>query len=234
MLLTNDNIDFKKVNRNLKQELSKMGFEISNQSCLNLLSRALGYKNYNTYSALESAMPSQSIGTELENIFHILKNMTLDDFSILSGYELQFVYKKDTNLTITEDEYEEKENAYGYDFFFDRNGNEIELTLPYDRLVKKICQYKDFPETYNTIKIDRWTIRYNNVEVYYINTLTISNLSSLHVTLPLEIKTFDFIYNLCKMSNNYSAATFTTFAVNDILETLNIQDSTFDDFLKYR
>jgi len=49
MLATKDNIAFKKVNRNLKKELSELGFEISNQSCMNLLSRALGYKNYNTY-----------------------------------------------------------------------------------------------------------------------------------------------------------------------------------------
>lgn len=233
MLLTNDNIDFKKVNKNLKQELSQMGFEISNQSCLNLLSRALGYKNYNTYSALESAIPSKSIGMELENIFHILKNATLDDFSILSGYELKFVYKKDTNLTISENEYEEKEKVYGYDFFFDADGNEIELIDSYDKLIKKICQYKNYPATYNSIKSDKWTIRYNNVEVYYITTLTVSNLSSLYATLPLNINSFDFIYSLCKMVNNCKGGTFTAFAVNDIKKTLNIQDSTFEDFLKY-
>lgn len=54
MLATKDNIDFKKVNRNLKKELSELGFEISNQSCMNLLSRALGYKNYNTYLGMNS------------------------------------------------------------------------------------------------------------------------------------------------------------------------------------
>lgn len=52
MLNTKDNIDFKKVNKNLKKELSEMGFDISNQSCLNLLSKSLGYQNYNTYLAL--------------------------------------------------------------------------------------------------------------------------------------------------------------------------------------
>lgn len=54
MLATKDNIDFKKVNRNLKKELSELGFDISNQSCMNLLSRALGYKNYNTYLGMNS------------------------------------------------------------------------------------------------------------------------------------------------------------------------------------
>ena len=52
MLKTKDSIDFKKVNKNLKKELSVMGFDISNQSCLNLLSRSLGYENYNTYLGL--------------------------------------------------------------------------------------------------------------------------------------------------------------------------------------
>lgn len=52
MLTTKDNINFKKVNRNLKKELSECGFDISNQSCLNLLSKSLGYKNYNTYLGL--------------------------------------------------------------------------------------------------------------------------------------------------------------------------------------
>lgn len=52
MLNTKDNIDFKKVNTNLKKELSLLGFDISNQSCLNLLSKSLGYQNYNTYLGL--------------------------------------------------------------------------------------------------------------------------------------------------------------------------------------
>ena len=52
MLNTKENIDFKKVNTNLKKELSLLGFDISNQSCLNLLSRAIGYQNYNTYLGL--------------------------------------------------------------------------------------------------------------------------------------------------------------------------------------
>ncbi|MCT7482757.1 hypothetical protein [Aliarcobacter cryaerophilus] len=52
MLNTKENIDFKKVNTNLKKELLLLGFDISNQSCLNLLSRAIGYQNYNTYLGL--------------------------------------------------------------------------------------------------------------------------------------------------------------------------------------
>lgn len=233
MLLTNDSIDFKKVNKNLKQELSKMGFDISNQSCLNLLSRSLGYNNYNTYKALSSEAFEEQ-GIKLETIFNILKNVTIDDFYIPSGYEIKFVYNEDTNLTITEDGYEEKEKIYGYDYFFDVNDKEIELNDPYDKLIKKLCEYKNFPETYSNIKIDKWTIRYNNNEIYTINSVNVSNLSSLNVYLPLQINTFDFVYNLCTIVNDYSGANTTVSAVRDIKETLNIKDSTFQDFLKYK
>jgi len=54
MLNTHNSIDFKKVNQNLKSELKKMQFEISNSACLNLTARSLGYENYNTYKALNS------------------------------------------------------------------------------------------------------------------------------------------------------------------------------------
>ena len=57
MLYTKDNINFKKVNKNLKSELEKMGFSISNQSCLNLLSRSLGFANYNTYKNFTDGAP---------------------------------------------------------------------------------------------------------------------------------------------------------------------------------
>lgn len=149
---------------------------------------------------------TNSKGAHLEDIFHILKKATLDDFYIPSGNEKRFVYNHDTNLTITEDKYEDKEKAYGYDSFFDADGNELELTLPYDKLVKKICQHKDLSVTCHHLKIDKWTVKYNDVEIYYISSLKISNLSSLNVTIPLEINTFDFIYNLCDMVNDYMNA----------------------------
>lgn len=233
MLLTNDNIDFKKVNKNLKQELSKMGFDISNQSSLNLLSRSLGYNNYNTYKALSNEVFEEQ-GIKSETIFNILKNATGDDFYILSENEIKFVYNEDTNLTIEEDEFEEKEKIYGYNYFFDINGKEIELNDPYDKLIKKICEHKDFPETYNNIIKDKWTIKYNNIEIFTIHSVNVSNLSSLNVYLPLEINTFDFVYNLCTIVNDYSGANTTVFAVRDIEDTLNIKDSTFQDFLTYK
>ena len=88
MLITKDNIDFKKVNKNLKRELSGLGFDISNQSCLNLLSRSLGYKNYNTYLALNPEVSN----IQRESIREYLINETahyLDfkDKEYLSEYE---------------------------------------------------------------------------------------------------------------------------------------------------
>jgi hypothetical protein len=50
-LQTNVN-DIKSVAKNLKQELAKMDFKISHSSALNLASRSLGFKNYQTYKGL--------------------------------------------------------------------------------------------------------------------------------------------------------------------------------------
>jgi len=88
MLTTKDNIDFKKVNKNLKRELSELGFNIQNQPCLNLLSRALGYKNYNTYLGLNQEVSN----IQRESIREYLINETGDyldfkDKEYLSEYK---------------------------------------------------------------------------------------------------------------------------------------------------
>ena len=44
--------DIKTVAKNLARELKTMKFDISHSSALNLASRSLGYKNYQTYKAL--------------------------------------------------------------------------------------------------------------------------------------------------------------------------------------
>lgn len=106
MLATKDNIDFKKVNRNLKKELSELGFEISNQSCMNLLSRALGYKNYNTYLGMNSKI----VNNQRESIKDYLKNETnldLMDKDFVSEYNEveRFIYLEEFGI---------------YDIFIDR------------------------------------------------------------------------------------------------------------------
>ena len=52
MLTTNNNIDFKTATANLKNELKKMDLNLSHGAALNLLSRTLGYADYNTYKAI--------------------------------------------------------------------------------------------------------------------------------------------------------------------------------------
>jgi hypothetical protein len=234
MLNTKDNIDFKKVNINLKQELLKLDFNISHQSCLNLLSRALGYENYNTYSALIDNISNNknTVSVKLEDIYKILKNMSLEDFFIPFNKK-KFIYKNDTNLTIEKVEEKPQDKRFGYDYFFDRNHKEIEQYDPYDKLIKKLCEYKNFQSTYNQITLDTWVVKYNNTEIYYIYCITISSLSSLYVSLPTSINTFDFIYNFCIMNTYHVGSNTIKQVEKDLITTLNIKNSTFDDFIKY-
>lgn len=51
-MLYANNINFKQANRNLQKELQEFGLKLSNSATLNLLSRVLGYKNYNTYKPI--------------------------------------------------------------------------------------------------------------------------------------------------------------------------------------
>ena len=85
MLHTHQDIDFKQVNKNLKKELQVLKFDISNQSCLNLTARALGYNNYNTYKAL---IEDKVINTKPKH-----KN----DSEIRTLGELEEIYIKEKN-----------------------------------------------------------------------------------------------------------------------------------------
>jgi hypothetical protein len=108
MLVTKDNIDFKKVNRNLKKELLELGFEISNQSCMNLLSRSLGYRNYNTYLGLNP------------NIQEI-KRISIKDYLITETSEYLDFYNKESILTYDEIERLVYLTEYNkYDIFIDK------------------------------------------------------------------------------------------------------------------
>ena len=51
-LTTHGNTHFKGAAKNLAQELKRQGFEITHSNALNITAIALGYKNYNTYKAL--------------------------------------------------------------------------------------------------------------------------------------------------------------------------------------
>jgi len=51
-LNTHGNTHFKGAIKNLAKELTRQGFEVTHSNALNIMAIALGYKNYNTYKAL--------------------------------------------------------------------------------------------------------------------------------------------------------------------------------------
>lgn len=91
MLYTNNNIDFKQVNKNLKNELQKLGLELSNSATLNLLSRAIGYDNYNT------ANPVIAINESRENDFWKKVNSNTETIMGQSAEIEQILNERDKN-----------------------------------------------------------------------------------------------------------------------------------------
>lgn len=79
MLKTNNNIDFKTVNKNLKKELQKLGLDISNSASLNLLSRALGCENFNLYNAIYLKNEDIMSNKEIEKMIDSLPIETPND-----------------------------------------------------------------------------------------------------------------------------------------------------------
>lgn len=169
---------------------------------------------------------------KLEDIYTVLKDSASSDFHVPSGTEdLTFVYLGDVQLSISR---LSEEKIFGYNHFFDEDDKSRELSVKHDELVRDLCELKNFPETYNNISIEDWAIKYNGQIIYTINCMNISNLSSLHISLPLSLDTFDFIMNFCKICNNYYGANTTLFGESTIIEKSNIKESTFEDFLYYR
>jgi len=82
-LKTNVN-DIKSVAKILKKELALMDFELSHSSALNLASRSLGFKNYQTY---------KNLSTTKKEHFEWLKNLALtqEDFKGYSKINNNFI-----------------------------------------------------------------------------------------------------------------------------------------------
>jgi hypothetical protein len=131
MLTTKDNIDFKKVNKNLKKELSEIGFEISNQSCMNLLSRSLGYRNYNTYLGLNPTTNK-------------VKRVSIKDYLIMETSDYLDFYDKETISDYNELERLVYLTEYNeYEIFIDKevdsNGDKYYLQFRLkDNLTKRV------------------------------------------------------------------------------------------------
>jgi len=78
LLQTHNNTHFKGASKNLANELKTMGLDLSHSATLNLLSKSLGYENYNTYKDLaESEKVVEALGN-LSKEHELLPNLEQD------------------------------------------------------------------------------------------------------------------------------------------------------------
>ncbi|MFA6137137.1 MAG: hypothetical protein WC667_03510 [Sulfurimonas sp.] len=168
---------------------------------------------------------------KLEDIYTILKDSDSSDFYVPTRTkDLTFVYLDDVQLSMSK---LSEEKVFDYNHFFDENNKSRELPVKHDELVRDLCELKNFPESYNNISVEDWAIKYNGEVIYTISCMNISNLSSLHISFPSSLDTFDFIMNFCKICNYYYGANTTSSGERTIIEKSNIKESTFEDFLYY-
>ena len=136
MLPTHNNIDFKIANKNLKNELAKMGFKISNQSCLNLLSRTLGYINYNTIKPVLENSNNVNNNFIINEIPKSTKDKIisiLDKLPILTNYNVR-VYKRKTTI-------------HDHQYLFDHL-EEFEVTCEWLKSIEKIKSFNNSSTSY--------------------------------------------------------------------------------------
>jgi hypothetical protein len=98
LLHTKDNIDFKSVTKNLKNELSKLNLDLSHSATLNLVSRALGYENYNTYKSI--SIDDLIIEKVEPNSLNQLKNKIEDQISHLN-FEGNILKERSVSVAVT-------------------------------------------------------------------------------------------------------------------------------------
>lgn len=166
---------------------------------------------------------------EFDKIYAILKEASLNNFYHPDRAEdAIFVYLDDARVMLRR--VDQEDDRFGYDYFFDTNGKVFNHLDDYDKLVKQVCEVKDFPETYNNIEIETWAIQVNGVSVYWIELLKVSNLSSLRVYMPLTLKPYDYEVNLCDILNEAYRGSMSNIE-QTIHNSLNINRSTFQDFL---
>ena len=169
---------------------------------------------------------------KLENIYMILKDSDNSDFYVPNKTEdLTFVYLDDVRLSISK---LSEEKVFEYNHFYYDDKKSKELPVKHDELVRDLCKLKNFPETYNNIRIEDWAIKYNGHIIYTMNCMNIYNPSSLHISFPLSLDTFDFNINFCKICNHYYNANTILAGEDIILNKSIIKESTFEDFLEDR
>lgn len=136
MLPTHNNIDFKIANKNLKNELAKMGFEIANQSCLNLLARTLGYTNYNT------------IKPELEHLY-VDDDCSMVDYTLISTQDkILSILDKLPVLTVHNVRvFKNKATIQDHQYLFD-HFNEFEKACEWLKNIEKINSFNHSSTSY--------------------------------------------------------------------------------------
>lgn len=165
----------------------------------------------------------------LLDIYNIIRNSQPHRFYNLYNEEkMNFIYSDDVVFQLVK---LSETPIYGYSHFYDDKGHEIELQLDIDKLVKRVCKVKNFPDTYN-IMMQLWGIKYSGQTVYTFEIMEISNPSSLDVVMPPNINTPDYIFNICEIMNTLDSDGSTW--ENVIVPSLKIKPTSFEDFLQYR
>ncbi len=162
----------------------------------------------------------------LQEVYNILNNSTSEDFYTPDRIGNPFIYINDINLIIERNDEKEDTDVFGYNYFFDRDKKLKDLSEE-DKLVYEICKIKDFPETYNRIRICTWDVKFAGELIYELNYILISNLSSLHMMIPLSLKPFDFEYNFCNLWNEKNSPNYHF----NLGNKLKVKVSTFEEFL---
>lgn len=104
-LQTNVN-DIKSVAKILKRELSDMDFEISHSSALNLASRSLGFKNYQTYKGLlnENIETKTHFSRPFSKVIEEVEQKRLEEYPRIYSMFVKMGYTHEYDIYIYEDE----------------------------------------------------------------------------------------------------------------------------------
>lgn len=166
---------------------------------------------------------------KLEEIYEVLKKSTSSNFYVSNKIEdFTFVYLKDEQLSISKIR---EKKQFGYNHFFDDNDKQKKLADKYEELIRDLCELKNYPETYDSIRLEDWKVIYNGKVVHKISFINIYNPSSLDISLPSILNPFDYVMNFCKIYNSYINANSTPYGEDIIQQKINVKKSTFDDFV---
>ncbi len=192
-LTTHGNTHFKGAAKNLAQELKKQGFEITHSNALNITAVALGYKNYNTFKALNEKEDfgitslseiRESVKENLASLYPSIKNRFVVFPNVKSDRLNTFVYKEEN-----EEEWlyyllvEVKNNTTGRVFYSPR----------YDSIL--LFVYPDIKEGLNEYVINIDNIDSKQLHQNYFNTI-------LHLLRTKDWATSNLLTDIMELMEN--------------------------------